>query len=572
MLGEMPSAARVEMNFQQVHLRVNDAATGKPTPVRLRITDAAGIYYAPFGRLTEFATGVNQDVGGNVMIGAKKWAYIDGACEILLPPGELHIEIAKGFEYKPIDETITLIAGKMSLRFTIERWIDMRKLGWYSGDTRVHFLSPDAALLEGRAEDVAVVNLLATQSRPRTFDISQCLAFARWIRAQRLPAQFVADIEGYILDSKGRKNFEPYIIIKAMEFHKQWMDMCLEGTHTYSNLLSFSGQRFSRQADECGVAVNTHNSHLQLGGVALLHSHRVVYPLSFGGPKGTEDWTVTDWCDQCHRKKGLVVWTDPALRNLDGCRGEPLADLILGKIDAFEFGPFELETPKLLPESAMVDYYQMCHAELIVPLVGASDKRSDTTALGSVRTYAFLGPERCLDYSAWIEAVRSGRTAVSNGPLLDWTINGEVPVKDVPMNSQAKKIHVHARARSITPFERLSLIWNGRTVAKARSTGSTIYEATIEQELAVEKSGWLAIRCRGPQAFAHTSAVGIRRENAPGWARPSSIRRLQSELDAMLAWAREKARCTTPRDRERLCHVFEEARTILAKKLSPPSA
>src|SRR5262249_43088591 len=70
----------------------------------------------------------------------------------------------KGFEYKPIDETITLTPGKMSLRFTVERWCDMRKEGWYSGDTRVHFLSPDAALLEGQAEDVAVVNLLAAHT------------------------------------------------------------------------------------------------------------------------------------------------------------------------------------------------------------------------------------------------------------------------------------------------------------------------------------------------------------------------------------------------------------------------
>src|SRR5262245_39448282 len=149
--------------MQQVHLRINDAATGQPTPVRLRITDAAGTYYAPFGRLTEFATGVNQDVGGNVQIGGKKWAYIDGACEILLPPGQLHIEITKGFEYKPLDETVTLQAGKRSLRFTIERWCDLRKEGWHSGDTRVHFLSPDAALLEGQAEDVTVVNVLAMQ-------------------------------------------------------------------------------------------------------------------------------------------------------------------------------------------------------------------------------------------------------------------------------------------------------------------------------------------------------------------------------------------------------------------------
>jgi len=151
-------------HMQQVHLRINDAATGQPTPVRLRITDSNGNYYAPHGRLAEFATGVNQDVGGNVQIGAKKWAYIDGACEILLPPGQLHVEISKGPEFDPIDEEITLLAGKMSLRFTIERWYDLRKEGWHSGDARVHYLSPDAALLEGQAEDVAVVNLLVKET------------------------------------------------------------------------------------------------------------------------------------------------------------------------------------------------------------------------------------------------------------------------------------------------------------------------------------------------------------------------------------------------------------------------
>src|SRR5581483_9400265 len=78
-----------------VHVRVNDAATGKPTPCRIRFTDAEGRYYAPFGRLTEFATGRNQEVGGNVLLGMKPHAYIDGTCEIRLPAGVLHVEIHK---------------------------------------------------------------------------------------------------------------------------------------------------------------------------------------------------------------------------------------------------------------------------------------------------------------------------------------------------------------------------------------------------------------------------------------------------------------------------------------------
>ena len=49
-----------------VHVRVNDVSTGKPTACRVRFTDTEGQYYAPLGRLTEFATQDNENVGGNL--------------------------------------------------------------------------------------------------------------------------------------------------------------------------------------------------------------------------------------------------------------------------------------------------------------------------------------------------------------------------------------------------------------------------------------------------------------------------------------------------------------------------
>ena len=68
------------MNLQQF-TQINDAATGRDARAASRTPTVAT--FAPHGRLTEFATGVNQDVGGNVQLG-KKWSYIDGTCEILL--------------------------------------------------------------------------------------------------------------------------------------------------------------------------------------------------------------------------------------------------------------------------------------------------------------------------------------------------------------------------------------------------------------------------------------------------------------------------------------------------------
>jgi hypothetical protein len=49
------------------------------------------------------------------------------------------------------------------LRFHFERWSHIHKRGWYSGDTHTHFLDPQTGMLEMRAEDLDVLNILATK-------------------------------------------------------------------------------------------------------------------------------------------------------------------------------------------------------------------------------------------------------------------------------------------------------------------------------------------------------------------------------------------------------------------------
>src|SRR5262249_47364110 len=125
--------------------------------------------FAPLGRLDEFATAPGSDAGGHLLLGSQRFYYTDGTCEVRLPPGEVAVEVHKGPEYAPIQKVVTLAPGQVSLRLAVERWTDLRPRGWYSGDTHVTCLDPHAALLEGAAEDVAVVNLLACD-RPSPCD------------------------------------------------------------------------------------------------------------------------------------------------------------------------------------------------------------------------------------------------------------------------------------------------------------------------------------------------------------------------------------------------------------------
>lgn len=493
-----------------VHVRINDAATGKATPCRVRFLDADGNAHVPFGRLSDFATGPGEDLGGNLQLGSERWSYIDGACEVRLPAAAITIEARKGPEYSPLRRTVTLGPGQISLRLNLERWTDLRAEGWHAGDTRSHFLSPPAALLEGAAEDLGVVNVLAQEVTGR------------------------------------------------------------EGKPTaMADLLAFSGDKPALESAGHLVAVNTLNAHSVLGTVSLLHSHRPVFPLRFGMPGGLDDWSVADWCDQCHRKKGLVVWTDLPRLTEEHPQGETLAALLLGKIDAWEVCGFSEPEPREL-----ADYYRLLDCGLRLPLVGGSGKDRNSIALGAVRTYAQLRKDEPLTYSAWIEAIRAGRTFVTNGPLISLMVEGQGPGSGVTRSARGGSVRMHAEAHSVTPFEQVEILGNGKVLASKTASGNR--QATVlEAEVELHESAWLTARCwgrdhvlggaAGQVVFAHTSPIYF---DAGGTvARPGkvAVELLSALLDRTLNWVRREARCEAEKQRRHLEEVLLAGRRELER-------
>jgi hypothetical protein len=436
---------------------------------------------------------------GNVLLpqGQRTAAHIDGTCEINLPPGPITVEISKGFEYKPIHQVVDQPAGKMAMRFAIERWIDLRAERWYSGDIRIHNLTPHAALLEGAAEDVAVVNLLT--------------------------------------------------------FHTE-------------NLLAFSGQKPALELPGHMVVVNTFNHHRVLGQLALLNAHRIVFPLTFGQPDGPDNWTLADWCDQCHRKGGLVVWSGIGYSGLVAL-GEQLADLVLGKVDA-------LEMP-LLTESLLRECYSLLDCNLRPSLVSGSGKAGFIDPIGKLRTYARLNPGDDFSYKNWIEAVRCGRTFVTAGPLLELTVNDREPGGAVS-SATPGKVRIHAKAQSIFPFERLEIVVNGVAVAAVEASGSPT-SAVIDGELDIAESGWLAARCWGKApdgdgttyCTAHTSAVFLEISGQPHTADRINLAYLTDHLNRMQNWAESGASYENDKQRQTLIGIFEAARAKLIQLAQP---
>lgn len=442
-----------------VHLRINDAA-GRPTAARVCVSAADGTCFAPLGRFADFPSGVNEDVGGGLRVGREAWFAIDGACEIPLPSNvPLRVRATKGPEYRPLDTTMTLGPGQMALRFALDRWHDRRADGWVSGDARCHFLPPHAAVLDAAAEDLDLVNLLAAvQDYPST-----------------------------------------------------------DGTayRTVPHLAAFSGQAAALEADGRMVVVNTLNAHPALGTVALLHSHRPVFPLTFGG-EDADDWGVCDWADQCHRKGGLVVWVEAFQRHAGLVGGEALAAAVLGKIDAIEITGGT--------RSAVLPWvYRLWTAGFPIPLAGASGKDSNRTPLGAVRTYA--KPDSP-GYKGWVEAVRAGRSFATAGPLLTFTVEAG---------------RVRASARSLAPFEALEIVADGVVIASTPGG---------ELDVSLGPAGWVAARTMpiGGAGFAHTSPVRL--GPSPGAA--DAARQLRPFVEATREWAETAGRYANPRRKQAL--------------------
>jgi len=92
--------------------------------------------------------------------------FVSKPFSISLPAGKWRLAIARGIEYQPVFEEFEIAPGKTrSRKVLLRRWVDMPKLGWYSGDDHIHMvrMKPEQnefLMTWARAEDVHVSNTL----------------------------------------------------------------------------------------------------------------------------------------------------------------------------------------------------------------------------------------------------------------------------------------------------------------------------------------------------------------------------------------------------------------------------
>jgi hypothetical protein len=92
--------------------------------------------------------------------------FVSQPFSIRLPPGKWRLAVAHGIEFVPFSEEFDVSAGgNLTRKVRLKRWVDMPRMGWYSGDDHVHYprMKPEQSeflLTWARAEDVHVANIL----------------------------------------------------------------------------------------------------------------------------------------------------------------------------------------------------------------------------------------------------------------------------------------------------------------------------------------------------------------------------------------------------------------------------
>jgi TolB protein len=174
-------------------------------------------------------------------------------------------------------------------------------------------------------------------------------------------------------------------------------------------------------------------------------------------------------------------------------------DVALGKLDYMEIVGFSDH------KSTAKVWYKLLNLGFRLPAGAGTDATADYSApirghVGTARVYAWVpqGPVDITLAGLWFEALKHGRTFVTNGPLLDFSIL-EAAVGDDLRLKEAQTVPFTARLRSIVPVDHLEIVCNGNVAKELKLEGNRD-SADIKDALLLQESGWCVLRAWGNKA------------------------------------------------------------------------
>ena len=508
----------------RIVLRVVDSSSGRPMPARVAVAAAAG---PDSGRF--FAPNDSWRHADEARVrGEQRFEYgyfhTAGRDTVTVPAGRMTVEVWRGPEYRTTRRDVVVNAGEThDVRVALPRAIDLPARGWWGGDVHVHMNyggayrnTPSHLALQARAEGLQVVENLVVNKEQRIPDI------------------------GYWRPGLDPVSTRDFLLAYGQEFHTGfWGHAGLLGLTDHYLLPDYSGYAGTALASlsptNAAVADLAHEQHGLMG---------YVHPFDFR--------------PDLSRVEGGIPYELPV-------------DVALGKVDYIEVMGY---SDHLITSEV---WYRLLNCGFRIPAAAGTDAFPNFASLrgppGLVRVYARAGANGgTLDHGRWLAAIRTGRTFVTNAPVLEFSLDGR-DIGDEIRLPRGETLRARVRLQSPVPVDHLEIIGNGRVVATL-PVGRERTSADTTVAVPVNASGWYVVRAWSDRPrlpvldlypFASTSPIYVQVGDGQVRSKEDAtyflewLDRVDAALQSETAW-------NTPAEREEVRRLLDAARAEFTRR------
>lgn len=487
-----------------LQIRVVDE-NGQAVWARLEVRGQGGRMYHPgqvIMDLTAGAHGTPPFYRGSFVV--------EGECQLEVPPGNYRIVGEHGLEYQRVEKEIAISEGAVtSVTLELRPWIQMWKLGWWSGDFHIH-RPPEQVRDLALAEDLNFCPVIMTWLHQRS---RQFWPGAVWA-PDSTPVIQIDDRHFLTLRNiEDERGGGAWIFLSVRRPFQGWGTV----TRWYPPGLTFVKEAYQQRAP---------NS---------------LYP----------------WFD-CEKAFWWEVPVMMALATPDSLEVLPNHFMEYGIEDDEAWG--HLRNRRTFPGregwvNYMLDlYYHYLNLGFHLPASAGSASGVLPNPIGYNRVYVhFSGP---FSVNKWFEGLHEGRSFVTNGPILFFNVIRE-----------GSLVRGTVAARSREPLDRIEIIANGQIIQWFPIPPGTLrYNGDFEFD--PKAYSWVAARCflrtGATVRLAHTSPVYLQGH----WdCQPDAQYFVNWMNDLMNQTKADPKRFSSPAEREETLRTYERALTFYKQKL-----
>ena len=471
-----------------------DHDTDQPVAARISVKSADGKWYFPksadpAGTAIEYKKQAGPtSLEQHVTLSAHPWV-------VKVPPGKYTFTVERGKEYMPQESEFEIGENETVIHpGAIERWINMAKQGWYSGDVHAHrplAEMPNLVL----AEDLNVAMPLSHWVTAAGIDpvkgnrVTGTIPKPEWIAVDQTHGIYPLNTEYEIFTVGGKSHTLGAVLICGQ---KTPLDRGVPPV-----------RRIAEQAHAEGAFLDLEKHSwawspmiaplMKVDLFELANNH--CWPTDFA----FSSWTLD---------------AAPKYMNLD------LTDKGFTEWGWIDFG--------------LQSYYAYLNCGFRMMPSAGTGSGVHPVPLGFSRVYVHVPGE--FTFAKWREGLLAGRSFVTTGlMMMRMQFNGEEAGHTFKSESAKTSIRLTGEVECLSSIDRVELIVNGavaRTATlkwKQRSDFHYSKIAVVDETIQLNGSGWLAVRCFEERAdkrvrFAHTAPVFV---DVPGM--PLAPRKVEVE-------------------------------------------